>query len=73
MVKQTRTFLGFMQYVSRFTPMHSALAAVLFDKVKDAQSWADECSVHWQQLKTCLQKATLMNHPDFDQPFYIYI
>jgi hypothetical protein len=71
MVKQTRSFLGFMQYVSRFTLMYSALAEVLFDKIKDALSWVDECTVHWQQLKKCLQKATLMNHPDFDHPFYI--
>jgi hypothetical protein len=71
--KQTRSFLGFMQYFSRFIPRYSALAAVLFDQLKDnAPSWTDECTLRWQQLKTCLQKATLMHHPDFDQPFHVY-
>jgi hypothetical protein len=71
--KQTRSFMGFMQYFSRFIPRYSALAAVLFDQLKDnAPSWTDECTLRWQQLKTCLQKATLMHHPDFDQPFHVH-
>jgi hypothetical protein len=70
---QTRSFLGFMQYFSRFIPRYSALVSVLFDQLKDnAQSWTRECTLRWQQRKTCLQKATLMHHPDFDKLFHVY-
>ena len=72
-VKQTRSFLGFMQYFSRFIPRFSTMAAVLFDQVKDnAPAWSDECTMRWEQLKQCLQRATLMYHPDFALPFHVY-
>jgi hypothetical protein len=29
-------------------------------------------SAPWEQLKTCLSRATLMFHPDFSVPFHVY-
>ena len=72
-VKQTRSFVGFMQYLSCFIPRFSALAATLFDQLKEPPpDWTDNCTLRWEQLKTCLARATLMYHPNFSLAFHVY-
>jgi len=69
----TRRFLGFMNYFARFIPKYADLAACLFDQTKDkSPAWADECTRAWDALETCLQRTTLMYHPDATKPFHVF-
>ena len=69
----THKILGFMQYFGRFITRFSYMAAPLYDCTKDDPSaWTDECAVAWDQLRTCLAKATLMHHPDPTLPYHVY-
>ena len=71
--KQVRSFLGFMQYFSRFVPRFSDTAAVLYDVTKDSPApWSDQCTAAWNALKACLLHAAMMHHPDFSKPFHVY-
>lgn len=72
-VAAVRSFVGFMQYFSRFIPRFSHLAALLHDQTKDnAPDWTDDCTHAWNQLRVCLSRSTLMFHPDFDLPFHVF-
>ena len=72
-VKQTRQFLGFMQYFARFIPRFSFMAAPLYDQTKDAApDWTEDCTVAWRQLRAALTRTTLMYHPDKSKPYHVY-
>ena len=71
--KATRSFLGFMQYFSRFIPRFSTLASCLYDVTKDTpDEWTSACTESWNILRACLANATLMRHPDPSLPFHVY-
>jgi hypothetical protein len=70
---ECRRFLGFMNYFNRFIPRYSDLAAPLSDQTKDeAPRWTDECTETWHKMKTLLENATMMYHPDFKHPFHVF-
>ena len=71
-IKAARSFMGFMQYFSRFIPRFSELAP-LYDSTRDPPaSWSAECAESWQMLKSCLSNAVLMYHPDVTLPYHVY-
>jgi hypothetical protein len=71
--KTACSFLSFMQYFSRFIPRVSDMASNLYDQTKDEPDpWTDDSTRAWQNLVTCLSRATLMYHPDFSLPFHLY-
>jgi hypothetical protein len=71
--KQVRSFLGFMQYFSRFLPRFADVAAPLYDLTKDnPPSWSEVCTTNWNTMIQCLVNATQCFHPDFSKPFHVY-
>jgi RNase H-like domain found in reverse transcriptase/Reverse transcriptase (RNA-dependent DNA polymerase)/Integrase zinc binding domain/gag-polyprotein putative aspartyl protease len=70
---QCRRFLGFMNYFNRFIPRYSDMACDLHGHTqKNPPVWTQACTDAWNQLKTCLKRATMMYHPDFSLPFHVY-
>ena len=70
--KAARSFMGFMQYFSRFIPRFSELAAPLYDLTRDPPaSWSAECAKNWQTLKSCLSNTVLMYHPNVTLPYHV--
>ena len=72
-VHECRRFLGFMNYFSRFIPKYADMACCLHDQTSDnSPDWSPECTHCWGSMKTILCRATMMHHPDFNQPFHVF-
>jgi hypothetical protein len=64
------SFLGFMQHFGHFILRSGDLASILYDQTKDnAPPWTEACTTARNSLRTCLQRATLKHHPDYNCRF----
>ena len=73
LVKECRSFLGFMNYFNRFIPRYSETAACLHDQTKDeSPPWTSDCTAAWQAMCLALKRATLMRHPRPNDEYHVF-
>lgn len=81
MVKQVRSFLGFVGYYRRFIPGFSKVAAPLhatltgtstLGKKDQTIAWSPQCQVAFEKLMAALLSAPVLAYADFSQPFHLY-
>lgn len=73
--RQVRSFLGVVGWYRRFIPHFSTRAASLIDLTRKSSPnrvvWTDQCSMAFEDLRTCLCKEPILQSPDFSQPFLV--
>ncbi len=71
---QVRSFLGMVNWVSRYIPSFQTLCAPLTNLTqKEAEfAWTQECEDNFHKLKDAVAKACMLHHPRFGAPFHIY-
>lgn len=72
-VRQVRRFLGITGWYQRFIRNFSAIASPMTDLVGKSGkfTWTETAQAAFDQLKTCLSSAPVLQQPDFSLPFFI--
>lgn len=73
-VVQLQRFLGLAIFFRKFIPVFSRLADPLYKLLrKEAQfEWTDACENSFNKLKGSLVSDTVLAHPDYSKPFYLF-
>lgn len=73
--KQVRSFLGLVGWYRRFIPNFSARAVALTELTKKNKpnklNWTTDCDRAFMDLKDALCKESVLQSPDFEQPFTV--
>ena len=69
--KSLQSFLGMANFALHFVPNLAAITDPLRHLLKKdiPFQWTPQCATHVNKLKTILQDASLLTHPDFSKPF----
>lgn len=72
-IKQLRRFLGMTSWYRKFIPQFSKTAAPLNNLLKkDTRwTWKEPQQTAFNELKQTLTAAPILQHPDFEKPFYL--
>lgn len=72
-VRQVRRFLGMAGWYQRFIRNFSAVASPMTDLVGKSGkfTWTPDAQAAFEQLKSCLSSAPILQQPDFTLPFFI--
>jgi hypothetical protein len=72
-VKQTRSFIGMVNYYSRFVPKLAEVAHPLHQVTKKNARfiWTKECELAFQELKRLLAQAPIMAYPTRNEMFIL--
>lgn len=72
-VIQTRSFLIFVNYYRRFTPVYAEIAKPLYNLTRKESKfvWTSECQTSFEVLKEKVTRSPLLFYPRFDQPFVL--
>ena len=74
-LKKCQSFLGMLAYLSSFIPHFSSTCAPLYSLLKDQKTkpftLTEEAMVAYEQIKNYISKATMLFHPNFDEPLYL--
>ena len=73
--KYVRSFLGHARYYRHFIKDLSKIASPLYNLlIKEAEfNWTPKCNEAFLQLKQLLTTALVLQGPDWNFPFHIYI
>ena len=71
---EVKSFLGMASFFRKFVRHFSECAAPLFELLKKSRlfEWTDECESGFNFIKSKLQDARILVHPQFDRPFIIH-
>lgn len=73
--KQLRSFMGTVQFYSRFIPEYSIKAAPITDLLKkgssNSLSWSENQIKRFNELKCCLSKQPILVLPNFEKQFFL--
>ena len=71
--KGVRSFLGLINYYSKFIPNLAEIAAPLYDLTPKGKKflWSSECQKAFEILKKSLCTAPILKHPDLSKKFYL--
>ncbi len=73
--KELRSFLGMAGFYNKFIPSFSSRAAVLTDVVgsrsPNQRRWMREAEAALQDIRTALNKDSVLHNPDFNQSFIL--
>ena len=72
-IKQTRSFLGMVNYYSRFVPKLAEIAHPLHQITKKNAkfNWTEKCEQAFEKLKNCLASAPIMAYPTRTEKFIL--
>jgi hypothetical protein len=72
-IKQVRSFMGMVNYYSRFVPKLAEVARPLHKLTRKHAKfeWTNECELAFNQLKESLSKAPIMAYPTRDEMFVL--
>ena len=72
-IKQTRSFLGMVNYYSRFVPNLAQVAHPLHQVTKKNAKfeWTSQCQQAFEKLKSCLASAPIMAYPTRTEKFIL--
>ncbi|CAL9704267.1 unnamed protein product [Knipowitschia caucasica] len=73
--KKVKSFLGLVGWYRKFVPHFSDRSAVLHDLTKATAPrkvrWSDRCDQAFRDLKESINEHTVLQTPDFNQPFIL--
>jgi hypothetical protein len=74
-IREVCKFLGFTGYYQYFVPNYSKIAQPLLDLTKKATPWSygDREMRAFEELKTCMCAAPVLQQPDFEQRFFLQV
>ena len=69
-----RSFLGLANYYRRFIQGYSRMASPLTDLLKKGQpwEWSESCQDAFDKLKDAVSHESVLQLPDFEQPFEVH-
>ena len=70
---EARSFVGLAGYYRRFIYQFSARITPILELTKDKVPfvWTEECEKSFKDIKTAMQKAPILRHPNFKKPFIL--
>ena len=71
--RQTKQWLGLVNYYSKFIPHHAQITAPLTDLLKKNVKfrWSQEAENAFNQIKHCMASSPILSTPDYSKQFYI--